>query len=200
MKTGVFGGTFNPVHKGHIMLAEYCMDSVGLDRIIMIPTAVPPHKISKNLASENDRLNMCELACKGKKNFSVSDIEIKRQGKSYTYETVTQLKEIYPDDHLYTIMGADMFLTLDRWKKPKIIFEKSSIITIPRDDENKSELEKFYKNVLKPMGADAVILPNPVISVSSTFIRDNLDEFDLISGMLDKSVYDYIIKNNLYRK
>ena len=187
MKTGVFGGTFNPVHKGHIMLAEYCMDSVGLDRIIMIPTAVPPHKISKNLASENDRLNMCELACKGKKNFSVSDIEIKRQGKSYTYETVT-------------IMGADMFLTLDRWKNPKIIFKKSSIITIPRDDENKYELEKFYKNVLKPMGADAVILPNPVISVSSTFIRDNLDEFDLISGMLDKSVYDYIIKNNLYRK
>ena len=97
-------------------------------------------------------------------------------------------------------MGADMFLTLDRWKNPKIIFEKSSIITIPRDDGNKSELEKFYKNVLKPMGADAVILPNPVISVSSTFIRDNLDEFDLISGMLDKSVYDYIIKNNLYRK
>ena len=121
MKTGIFGGTFNPVHKGHIMLAEYCMDSVRLDRIIMIPTAVPPHKISKNLASENDRLNMCELACKGKKNFSVSDIEIKRQGKSYTYETVTQLKEIYPDDHLYTIMGADMFLTLDRWKNPKII-------------------------------------------------------------------------------
>ena len=104
MKTGVFGGTFNPVHKGHIMLAEYCMDSVRLDRIIMIPTAVPPHKISKNLASENDRLNMCELACKGKKNFSVSDIEIKRQGKSYTYETVTQLKEIYPDDHLYTCL------------------------------------------------------------------------------------------------
>lgn len=200
MKTGVFGGTFNPVHKGHIMLAEYCMGSVGLDRIIMIPTAVPPHKISKNLASENDRLNMCKLACRGKENFFVSDIEIKRQGKSYTYETVTQLKEIYPDDHLYTIMGADMFLTLDRWKNPKIIFEKSSIITIPRDDENKYELEKFYKNVLKPMGADAVILPNPVISVSSTFIRDNLDEFDLISGMLDKSVYDYIIKNNLYRK
>lgn len=182
------------------MLAEYCMESVGLDRIIMIPTAVPPHKISNDLASEGDRLNMCKLACKEKKNFSVSDIEIKRQGKSYTYETVTQLKEIYPDDHLYTIMGADMFLTLDRWKNPKIIFEKSSIITIPRDDENKSELEKFYKNVLKPMGADAVILPNPVISVSSTFIRDNLDEFDLISGMLDESVYDYIIKNNLYRK
>ena len=96
-------------------------------------------------------------------------------------------------------MGADMFLTLDRWKNPKIIFEKSSIITIPRDDGNKSELEKFYKNVLKPMGADAVILPNPVISVSSTFIRDNLDEFDLISGMLDKSVYDYIIKRKKTR-
>lgn len=200
MKTGVFGGTFNPVHKGHIMLAEYCMDSVGLDRIIMIPTAVPPHKISKNLASENDRLNMCKLACRGKENFFVSDIEIKRQGKSYTYETLTQLKEIYPDDHLYTIMGADMFLTLNRWKNPEIIFEKSSIITIPRDDENKLELENFYNKVLKAMGASSVILPNPVMSVSSTFIRENLDNFNLISNMLDKGVYDYIIKNNLYRK
>ena len=200
MKTGVFGGTFNPVHKGHIMLAEYCMDSVGLDRIIMIPTAVPPHKISNNLASENDRLNMCKLACRGKENFFVSDIEIKRQGKSYTYETLTQLKEIYPDDHLYTIMGADMFLTLDRWKNPKIIFEKSSIITIPRDEENKLELENFYNKVLKAMGASSVILPNPVMSVSSTFIRENLDNFNLISNMLDKGVYDYIIKNNLYRK
>lgn len=200
MKTGVFGGTFNPVHKGHIMLAEYCMDSVGLDRIIMIPTAVPPHKISKNLASENDRLNMCKLACRGKENFFVSDIEIKRQGKSYTYETLTQLKEIYPDDHLYTIMGADMFLTLNRWKNPEIIFEKSSIITIPRDEENKHELENFYNKVLKVMGASSVILPNPVMSVSSTFIRENLDNFNLISDMLDKGVYDYIIKNNLYRK
>lgn len=200
MKTGVFGGTFNPVHKGHIMLAEYCMDSVGLDRIIMIPTAVPPHKISNNLASENDRLNMCKLACRGKENFFVSDIEIKRQGKSYTYETLTQLKEIYPDDHLYTIMGADMFLTLNRWKNPEIIFEKSSIITIPRDEENKHELENFYNKVLKAMGASSVILPNPVISVSSTFIRENLDNFNLISDMLDKGVYDYIIKNNLYRK
>ena len=200
MKTGVFGGTFNPVHKGHIMLAEYCMDSVGLDRIIMIPTAVPPHKISDNLASENDRLNMCKLACRGKENFFVSDIEIKRQGKSYTYETLTQLKEIYPDDHLYTIMGADMFLTLNRWKIPEIIFEKSSIITIPRDEENKHELENFYNKVLKAMGASSVILPNPVMSVSSTFIRENLDNFNLISDMLDKGVYDYIIKNNLYRK
>lgn len=194
MKTGVFGGTFNPVHKGHIMLAEYCMDSVGLDRIIMIPTAVPPHKISNNLASENDRLNMCKLACRGKENFFVSDIEIKRQGKSYTYETLTQLKEIYPDDHLYTIMGADMFLTLNRWKNPEIIFEKSSIITIPRDEENKHELENFYNKVLKAMGASSVILPNPVMSVSSTFIRENLDNFNLISDMLDKGVYDYIIK------
>lgn len=200
MKTGVFGGTFNPVHKGHIMLAEYCMDSVGLDRIIMIPTAVPPHKISNNLASENDRLNMCKLACRGKENFFVSDIEIKRQGKSYTYETLTQLKEIYPDDHLYTIMGADMFLTLNRWKNPEIIFEKSSIITIPRDEENKHELENFYNKVLKAMGASSVILPNPVMSVSSTFIRENLDNFNLISDMLDKGVFDYIIKNNLYRK
>lgn len=82
MKTGVFGGTFNPVHNGHIMLAEYCMDSVGLDRIIMIPTAVPPHKISNNLASENDRLNMCKLACRGKENFLCLILKLKGREKA----------------------------------------------------------------------------------------------------------------------
>ena len=199
-KIGILGGTFDPIHMAHLKLAEYALSELELTMVIFIPAAVPPHKISKNLASENDRLNMCKLACRGKENFFVSDIEIKRQGKSYTYETLTQLKEIYPDDHLYTIMGADMFLTLNRWKNPEIIFEKSSIITIPRDDENKLELENFYNKVLKAMGASSVILPNPVMSVSSTFIRENLDNFNLISDMLDKGVYDYIIKNNLYRK
>ena len=82
MKTGVFGGTFNPVHKGHIMLAEYCMDSVGLDRIIMIPTAVPPHKISKNLASENDRLNMCDLRARERKTFLCPISKLKDREKA----------------------------------------------------------------------------------------------------------------------
>lgn len=94
MKTGVFGGTFNPVHKGHIMLAEYCMDSVGLDRIIMIPTAVPPHKISKNLASENDRLNMCELACKGKKNFLCPISKLKDRKKLHLRNCYTAKRNL----------------------------------------------------------------------------------------------------------
>lgn len=200
MKIGVFGGTFNPIHNGHIMLAKYCKNSVGLDRVMLIPTAVPPHKISTDLASEQDRLNMCSLACKNNDGFYVSDIEIQRKGKSYTYETLAQLKRMYPDDELFLIMGADMFLTLDKWKNPKEIFKNSSIITLPRNSDGKAELEKFYKDVLIDLGAKAVILPEPVITVSSTFVRENIEDYRFLKKLIDKNVYDYIIKNNLYRK
>ena len=111
-KTGIIGGTFNPIHNGHILLAVYCKEKLNLDRVIFIPTYTPPHKSDKDLVSEVHRLNMCKIAVQNYVDFSVSDIEIKRKGKSYTFETLTSLKEIYPRDTLYFITGADMFLSL----------------------------------------------------------------------------------------
>lgn len=200
MKTGIFGGTFNPIHNGHILLSQYCKESAGLDRIILIPTCTPPHKASDSLAGEEHRLNMCKIACDGLPDFEVSDIEIVRRGKSYTCDTLTALKKLYPDDELFLIMGADMFLTLDRWKNPEIIFEKATIITIPRDESDYNDLCNFYSKTLKPMNAQAVILHNPVMSVSSTYIRENINNSKLINSLIDKNVYSYIVKNNLYRK
>ncbi len=200
MRIGIFGGTFNPIHKGHILLTEYCKSSVNLDKIILIPTYTPPHKVSKELADEKHRLNMCCLACKFLDDYAVSDIEIQRKGKSYTCDTLTSLRELYPQDELFLIMGADMFLTLDKWRSPEIIFDKAKIITIPRDKSDYNDLCEFYRKTLKPMKAEAVILKNPVLSVSSTYIRENIDEFEQIESLIDKNVYDYIVKNNLYRK
>ncbi len=200
MKIGVFGGTFNPVHKGHILLSEYCKSSVGLEHIILIPTYTPPHKSGSELADAGHRLNMCSLACRDLSDYEVSDIEIKRKGKSYTCDTLTSLKEIYPEDELFLIMGADMFLTLDKWKNPDIIFEKAKIITIPRSESDYKELCEYYEKTLKPMNAEAVILTEPVLDVSSTFIRENIENKTLVSALVDKNVYEYIAKNNLYRK
>ena len=200
MKIGILGGTFNPIHNGHIQLAQYCKNELLLDKIFLIPTYTPPHKISKDLADETHRLTMCSLASENLDDFEVCDIEIKRQGKSYTFETLISLKELYPDDEFYLIMGADMFLTLDKWKNPESIFANAVIITIPRNDSDKEELEIYYNAVIKNMGAKAVILPNNVQTVSSTFIRENIGDYNTISDLIDKKVYEYIISNNLYRK
>ncbi len=199
-RLGILGGSFNPIHKGHIELGKYCMDSIRLNKIILIPTYSPPHKSDSELESCEHRLKMCCLAAQNYPDFCVSNIEIQRGGKSYTYETLNSLKEIYSNDELFLIMGADMFLTLDKWKNPKSIFKSSSVITIPRNNDDKRALDDFYASVLKPMGAKAYILENSVTQVSSTYIREHIWKDERIKDLLDLNVFDYITNNNLYRK
>lgn len=199
-KIGILGGTFNPIHNGHILLGEYCKQQLGLDKVILIPTYTPPHKESKYLVDEEHRLNMCKLSTLNYQNYEVSDIEMKRKGKSYTYETLISLKELYSCDTLYLIVGADMFLTLDKWKNPESIFRDATIVAVPRDESDKEELTAYYEEVIKKLGAKAVILDKPVMQVSSTFIRANIDNYEKIKTLIDSNVYEYIEKNNLYRK
>ncbi len=199
-KIGILGGTFNPIHNGHIQLARYCQNKLGLNKVIFIPTYTPPHKASANLVDSSHRFRMCETAVLTDCSFEVSDVEIKRKGKSYTFETLDSLKELFPGDTLYLIMGADMFLTLAEWKNSKLIFKNSVIAAIPRNDSDKSVMTDYYNSVLKPLGANVIILDDPVEQVSSTYIRDNIDKPEIISKLLDKNVYEYIAKNNIYRK
>lgn len=199
-KIGVFGGTFNPIHNGHISLGVYCKEELKLNKLILIPTYTPPHKSSNDLADEVHRMNMCKLSTEQYGFFEVSDIEIKRKGKSYTYETLNSLKETYSEDELYLIVGADMFLTLDKWKNPESIFKNATIIAVPRDEKDKEDLTSYYDSTIKKLGAKAVILENPVVQVSSTYIRENIDNYQLIKSLIDSNVYEYIVKNKLYRK
>ncbi len=199
-KIGILGGTFNPIHNGHIMLADYCKSELGLEKVILIPTYTPPHKSAEGLVDSFHRINMCKIAVSEYDGFEVSDIETKRMGKSYSFETLTSLKELYPNDELYLIVGADMFLTLDKWKNPGVIFSKATIAAVPRELSDYSELFEFYNSRLKPMGAKAVILPKPVLQVSSSYIRANIENPDMILPLISRNVYRYIINNNLYRK
>ncbi len=197
-RIGILGGTFNPIHSGHIKLGNYAQKELSLDKVFLIPTYTPPHKSSEHLISESHRLNMCKIASEKYSFYEVNDIEIKLRGKSYTYKTLELLNKQYPDDELFLIMGADMFLTLDRWKNPDIIFEYASIIAAPRNESNFSQMKMFYDKVLRKFGAECHILQNPVEQVSSTFIRKNIKNSDLVSHLLDADVYKYIIANNLY--
>lgn len=200
-KIGIFGGTFNPIHNGHVDLAQKVLDEIELDLILFVPDNTPPHKESKSLASGIDRFNMIKLAISGRANMDTSDIELIREGKSYTYETMTELKKIYKDDSLYLITGADMFLTLAQWRKPEVIFENAGIIGVPRLKSDLKKMHSYYNEVIKPMGATAFILSSPVFeTASSTFVRDNIDDYQKIKDMLSVEVYGYIVKNKLYRK
>lgn len=199
MRTGILGGTFNPIHNGHIKLAMYCKRELNLDRVILIPDYKPPHKSDRMLVDSVHRLNMCRLAAMDGQGIEVSPIELERGGKSYTYETLTSLKELYTDDRLFLITGADMFLTLDSWKNPGIIFEKAALIAVPRDDSSSAEMQEYYDGTLKPMGAEAYILDSTVEQISSTFIRSHIREPELIGKYLSPRVLEYINRHGLYQ-
>jgi len=198
-RIGILGGTFNPIHNGHIQMAKYSHDAAKLDKVILMPTFVPPHKESTNLVSCEHRLNMCRLACLNLPYAEVSDFEIKLEGKSYTYRTLELLKSHNKNDEFFFIVGADMFLSMQNWKNPEIIFELATVIAIPRDEDSVSQLLNHYENVLKKMGAKAIVLKDSVLTVSSTYIRDNIDNQSALQSLIDSRVYNYIKENNLYR-
>ena len=200
-KIGIFGGTFNPIHLGHIRLGQLVLDEIKLDKILFIPDNTPPHKSNKELASGMDRLEMINISLKDHKNMESSDIELKREGKSYTYETLLELKKQNPNDELFLLTGADMFLTLDKWREPETIFETANIIGVPRVDSDFEKMEAYAENVIKPMGARIFMLSKTVFdTASSTYVRDNIDDYQKIRDMITPEVYGYITEKNLYRK
>ena len=200
-KIGIFGGTFNPIHLGHIRLGQLVLDEIKLDKILYIPDNTPPHKSDKDLACGEDRLNMINISLKDHIDMESSDIELKREGKSYSFETLLELKKLYPNDELYLITGADMFLTLDKWREPETIFKTANIIGVPRVNSDFEKMEEYAENVIKPMGAKVFMLSQTVFdTASSTYVRENIDDYQKIKDMIAPEVYRYIKEKGLYRK
>ena len=140
MKIGILGGSFNPIHCGHIYLAEKAKEILKLDKMLIVPAGIPPHKKLAGGAENIDRFNMTDIAFSDKINYNVLDIEIFKDIPCYTSDTVTELKQQYKDDTLYLIMGTDMVLTLQNWYKPENICKNCVIVAAPR---NKNEAEKI---------------------------------------------------------
>lgn len=197
MNIALFGGSFNPIHSGHIKLIKAIKDNFHIQKLILMPTAVSPHKSNSEMTTEINRFNMCKLACKDLDYVDVSDLEIKRKGKSYTYLTINDLKKIYPDDKLYLVVGADMFMCFEIWKNFSDILSKASLITVPRDNVSYEQLVD-YSYTLNNFGGESFILKDSVMDVSSSEIRykikNNLD----VSNLLDADVLKYIKDNKLY--
>lgn len=193
----MYGGSFNPIHSGHIQLAQYFLEVLSLDKMLLIPDNKPPHKSDKVIISAEHRFNMCRLAVNNISNIEVSDIEIKREGKSYTVETLRQLSVIYPNAQLFLIMGADMFLTLHTWKEFEEIFSYAIICAVPRENDSIDELIE-YCNAMERYNIKAIIADQLMMNVSSTEIRRNIANSIPITDMVSKEVEKYIYKNRLY--
>lgn len=198
MRIGIFGGTFNPPHLGHKRLAETMLKAARLDKILIMPTYTPPHKKGSDLASEKDRLNMCRLLFKESR-FQVSDLEITRGGKSYTVDTIRELKKLYPDDELFLIIGSDMLLSFDRWYKFEEILENVTLCVATRENDISAEdLLSYAKDKLKLDTEDIIISSVEAFVCSSTQVRNLIKEESDTEEILEKSVKGYIDMRKLY--
>ena len=197
-RIGIYGGTFNPPHLGHIHAARCAISTLGLDKLLMIPDRIAPHKqLPANSPSPEQRLHMLRLATKDIEKAEVSDIELKRQGVSYTYETIAQVRQMYPDAELYLLMGTDMFLTLQNWKNPELIWKDAIIAGLCRGEKGEKEALSQQKQFLESQGAKTVLVENQVLTISSTDLRRML-VFQCAAPFLPAGVEDYVRSNGLY--
>lgn len=194
MKVGILGGTFNPPHNGHLWAAKEAKKQLGLDRIIFIPTGVPPHKkMPAGSATAQQRLDMTRLAAKELPGAQVSEREIRRKGTSYTALTIAELTAENPDDEFYFIMGTDMLLTFDLWYHPQEIADLCNLVVVTRHENDGQAIEQKAHQLRQRFGARVCVIRCIPVDVSSTEIRENF------SYNVPKSVYAYIKTHHLYQ-
>lgn len=199
MKTGIYGGTFNPIHKGHLHIVKAFRKGLGLDRVLLIPTRVPPHKAAPDLASPQDRFAMCQLAIQGQPWLELSDMEMRREGKSYTAETLEELSALYPQDQFYLLMGEDMFLTLGRWYRPETIFSLASVCTAPRSVHGMDTLREKALEYTGTFHARCFLDHIPYLPISSTQVRQAVARGEDVASLVPEAVARYIRERGLYQ-
>ena len=203
MKLGIYGGTFNPPHLGHLAAARFALEALELDELRFVPAAAPPHKaLPAGSPGPEERLAMTELAADSlllPDRVRVSGMELARPGKSYTADTLRQLRAQYPEARLWLLMGADMFLTLHQWREPEVIASLAGLCTFARAASDSLEaLEAQAAYLQKTFGAETRVLRLPrVVEVSSTQLRELLAKGEG-QDYLAPAVYGYIIRRGLY--
>ena len=216
LKLGILGGTFNPIHYGHLAAAEEVRERLKLDKILFIPSYLPPHKQEEDIPSADQRFEMVRLATAGNPNFETSDIELKRGGKSYTIDTIESLHSTYPSAELHFITGIDSFLEIQTWKAWERLFSLCSFVVLSRPGYRFSDLVKiaFMKQSERELGKldldelAQLVVRSGVLTVSlemialydisSTDIRRRVKEGRSIKYHLPEAVEIYIMKNRLY--
>ena len=195
-RIGIFGGSFDPPHIGHIQSVKQAAQVLKLDRVLLIPAGMPPHKTGCFVSGEQ-RLNMVRLAVAGEPAIQVSDLEIARGGTSYTYETVETVRGLYPNAEIFLLMGSDMFLSFHSWKHPEKILANASLGVFYRGDKGERPNVEAQKAEMEAEGHRIELIQNDVVEISSTQLRRML-AFRCADAFLPEGVGDYIRQNRLY--
>jgi nicotinate-nucleotide adenylyltransferase len=189
-KTGILGGTFDPVHNGHLITAQYVLEKRNLDKIIFIPCNISPHKTDLLSSSAEHRLNMVKLAINNIPYFDYSDYELNAEGVSYTYNTLLYLSEKY--ESLELIIGYDNLLVFEKWYQPDEIIRLASLVVMKRKTDIEEKRNRYFEK--------AVLLDTPTIEISSTDIRERVRNNLPVDFLVPESVKKYIYETNLYRQ
>lgn len=196
MRIGIYGGSFNPVHNGHIHLALTAAEEFRLDKVYFVPSGRSPHRSSEDYASGEDRMAMLRLACKVSDKLDVSSYELEHDRVSYSVYTVRYFREIFPDDELFMLVGSDMLLSFDKWFCYEEILDKAAVCVVSRNDGDLEELRRKASELGK--NGRIFISSSPPVEISSTEIRKKIEKNKKFSCYLDKNVVQYIIMKELY--
>ncbi|MCI9337620.1 MAG: nicotinate-nucleotide adenylyltransferase [Lachnospiraceae bacterium] len=200
-RIGIMGGTFNPIHIGHLMLADWAMDAVKLDEVWMVPAGMPYMKAGQEVLPGAERLKMTELAVRDNDRFRCLDIEIRREGYTYSYETLEELRRRYPEDDFFFIVGADCLFTIETWKAPERILSCCTLVAAVRGGRSFSELERKKDELEKRFCTKNILLiPFLQMSISSTEIRERIRRKESVRYLVPDSVLAYIREKGFYRE
>ena len=200
MKIGIMGGTFDPIHKGHLMLGEYAQKLYDLDKIWFMPNGNPPHKLNSNIESQaNHRVEMVKLAIEDYAGFDIQLYEVERKEVNYSYMTMKHFNDSFPEDEFYFIIGADSLFAFESWKHPELLVKTCKILAAYRDGKNTSEMEEQIEYLNEKYGAEILLLNTPNVDVSSSDIRRMIKNNEDISDLVPTSVLSYIQTNKLFR-
>lgn len=192
--TAIFGGTFNPFHIGHYEMLKALQNDTDIEEIFVMPDKIPPHKVCDYLADDTERIEMCKIACKDFSKAQLSLIEFQRDGKSYSYDTITTLKSKYKNKDFVFVIGGDMLVYFDKWYKYEEIIKELPFIVFKRSDTN---LEYFNESIEKfrAMGMKITVKNEIIPCVSSTEIRS---DFKNSKHLLPQKIYNYLVESGVY--
>ncbi len=194
-RIGIYGGTFNPPHLGHIRAAEYAIGALGLDKLLMIPSKISPHKVlPQDSPTPAQRLKMLQIATAGMEKIQVSDLELNREGTSYTWQTVQQVRRMYPDAKIFLLMGTDMFLSFHNWRNPELITEDAALGVFYRGEKGEVDAINARKG---EVDWEVELIQNPIVDISSTQLRRML-VFQCADSFLPNGVGEYIRRHGFY--
>lgn len=197
-RIGIIGGTFDPIHLGHLIAAQWAQCELKLDKVIFVPAAIPPHKDNDEVLDPKHRYKMVKLATEGNKVFDLSDIELQREGRSYTVDTLKHFRQTYPKTQLFFIMGLDALLGLDTWKDVDELIGLANFVVTTRPGYIIKPHDEIYDRFPWAFWSKVIYLEIPGMEISSSLIRQRLKLGKSIKYLVPQVIESYILKNKIY--